>query len=93
MSTKISRRTFLEASGTALVAGAAMAGVATAEEAAAGMPVGPNGMAVGPDAAGLHAWEIAPEAIPADQIVATEDMDAVIVGAGLAGCCAAIAAL
>jgi len=93
MSTNISRRTFLEAGGTALVAGAAVAGIASADEATVGMPVGPNGMAVGPDAAGLHEWEIAPEAIPADQIVATEDMDVVIVGAGLAGCCAAMAAL
>ena len=99
----ISRRQFVEAGGTALVAGAAVAGMAgmttaaVAEEAQPGtatsMPVGPNGQAAGPDAAGLHSWEIAPDPIPEDQISGTEDWDVVVIGAGLGGCCASIAAL
>ncbi|MDR0350201.1 MAG: FAD-dependent oxidoreductase [Coriobacteriales bacterium] len=49
--------------------------------------------AYGPDVAGTHTWEIAPAPIAADQIGATEDCDVLIIGAGLAGCCAALAAL
>lgn len=91
----ISRRTFIEASGTALVAGAAVAGMAAPAVAdeAAGAPVGPNGMAAGPDAAGLHAWEIAPEPIDPSLITGTEDTDVLVIGAGLGGVCATMAAL
>ena len=41
----------------------------------------------------MHSWEIAPEDIPADKITNTEDCDVLVVGAGLGGCCATIAAL
>ena len=47
----------------------------------------------GPDVAGLHSWEIAPEAIPEGDIVSTEETDVLVIGAGLAGCCSSIAAL
>lgn len=107
MSTSISRRTFVEASGAGLIGAAAVAGMAStalatessaaadakAADAATSMPVGPNGMAAGPDAAGLHPWEIAPEPIPADKISATEECDVLVIGAGLAGACATMAAL
>lgn len=58
-----------------------------------GLPLGQNGATAGPDAAGLHSWEIAPDPIPADQIKDTVDCDVLVVGAGLAGCCATMAAL
>lgn len=98
MSNNVSRRTFLEASGTVLAGAAAMGAVsstALAEEAGAstGMPVGPNGMAAGPDAAGLHSWEIAPDPIAEEQISDEEDCDVLVIGAGLAGTCATMAAL
>ena len=98
MSNNVSRRTFLEASGTVLAGAAAMgavSGTALAEEAGAstGMPVGPNGMAAGPDAAGLHSWEIAPDPIAEEQISDEEDCDVLVIGAGLAGTCATMAAL
>lgn len=98
MSNNVSRRTFLEASGTVLAGAAAMgavSGTALAEEAVAstGMPVGPNGMAAGPDAAGLHSWEIAPDPITEEEISGEEDCDVLVVGAGLAGTCATMAAL
>ena len=98
MSNNVSRRTFLEASGTVLAGAAAMgavSGTALAEEAGAstGMPVGPNGMAAGPDAAGLHSWEIAPDPIAEEQIADEEDCDVLVIGAGLAGTCATMAAL
>lgn len=41
----------------------------------------------------MHSWEIAPEPIPADEITATEDTDVLVIGAGLGGCCATLAAL
>ena len=95
MQRNISRRNFVAASGAIATAAAATSAVGTAiaGEAAAEMPVGPNGQACGPDAAGLHSWEIAPEPIPADKIVSTEDTDVLVIGAGLAGVCATIAAL
>ena len=52
-----------------------------------------NGASAGPDTQGLHSWEIAPEPIPADEITATEDTDVLVIGAGLGGCCATLAAL
>ena len=41
---------------------------------------------------GTWSWDAVPEDIPADQIAETVDTDVVVIGAGLAGCCAAIAA-
>lgn len=102
-SNEISRRSFLGLSGAA-IAGAAAAGVASTmpatavaaeEEAAApaAVPMAESGASAGPDVQGMHAWEIAPDPIPADEITATEDTDILVIGAGLGGCCATIAAL
>lgn len=102
----LSRRAFFGLGATA-AAGAAVAGLAgcapqTAAESAAGgetlsqtggMPMADNGASAGPDTQGLHSWEIAPEPIPADEITATEDTDVLVIGAGLGGCCATLAAL
>ena len=102
----LSRRAFFGLGATA-AAGAAVAGLAgcapqTAAEAPAGgetlsqtggMPMADNGVSAGPDTQGLHSWEIAPEPIPADEITATEDTDVLVIGAGLGGCCATLAAL
>ena len=105
----LSRRAFLGLGGTALAgaAVAGLAGCApqnageagkassagTADGAAGGAPMADNGASAGPDVAGLHSWEIAPEAIPADKITGTEECDVLVIGAGLGGCCASIAAL
>ncbi len=96
----LSRRAFLGLGGTAL-AGAAVVGMAgcapqAKSESAAGEVAaaqGKNGATAGPDAAGIHSWEIAPEAIPADKIKSTEECDVLVIGAGLGGCCSSIAAL
>lgn len=100
----ISRRAFLGL-GTAAAAGAALAGCAPQAPATAGttdtealsqtggMPMADNGASAGPDTQGLHSWEIAPEPIPADEITGTEDTDVLVIGAGLGGCCATLAAL
>ena len=105
----LSRRAFLGLGGTALAGaavaglagcapqGSADAGKAStagaADGATGGMPVADSGASAGPDVAGMHSWEIAPEDIPADKITNTEDCDVLVVGAGLGGCCATIAAL
>ena len=105
----LSRRAFLGLGGTALAgaAVAGLAGCApqsggdaakaTTEGASGGttggMPVAESGASAGPDVAGMHSWEIAPEAISADKIANTEDCDVLVIGAGLGGCCATIAAL
>lgn len=100
----ISRRAFLGLGATAAAA-AGLAGCAPQAPAAksddlaatgngqAGMPMADNGASAGPDTQGLHSWEIAPEPIPADEITATEDTDVLVIGAGLGGCCATLAAL
>lgn len=113
---KMTRRTFLAASGTAMAGATLAAGAATAVAAEAGsayadataareegtiganestgtVPTGTNGAVYGPNAAGLHAWEIAPDSISPDQIANTEDVDVLVIGTGLAGCCAALSAL
>ena len=105
----LSRRAVLGLGGTALAgaAVAGLAGCApqsggdaakaTTEGASGGttggMPVAESGASAGPDVAGMHSWEIAPEAISADKIANTEDCDVLVIGAGLGGCCATIAAL
>ena len=105
----LSRRAFLGLGGTALAgaAVAGLAGCApqsggdaakaTTEGASGGttggMPVAESDASAGPDVAGMHSWEIAPEAISADKIANTEDCDVLVIGAGLGGCCATIAAL
>ncbi|MDU1907506.1 MAG: FAD-binding protein, partial [Eggerthella sp.] len=105
----LSRRAFLGLGGTALAGaavaglagcapqGSADAGKAStagaADGATGGMPVADSCASAGPDVAGMHSWEIAPEDIPADKITNTEDCDVLVVGAGLGGCCATIAAL
>lgn len=58
-----------------------------------GLPVAENGATAGPDVAGLHSWEIAPEDIPASDITDTVDCDVLVIGAGLGGACATMAAL
>lgn len=49
--------------------------------------------AYGPDMAGTHPWEIAPETISENKITSTVDCDVLVIGAGLGGCCATLAAL
>ena len=100
----LSRRAFFGLGATA-AAGAAVAGLAgcapqapTTEgggalAATGGMPMAENGASAGPDTQGLHSWEIAPEPIAADEITGTEDTDVLVIGAGLGGCCATLAAL
>ncbi len=100
----ISRRAFLGRGATAAAA-AGLAGCAPAAPAASapadgeamaatgGMPMADNGASAGPDCQGLHSWEIAPEPIAADEITGTEDTDVLVIGAGLGGCCATLAAL
>ncbi|HJF66136.1 MAG TPA: FAD-dependent oxidoreductase [Slackia equolifaciens] len=102
----ISRRSFLGVGGVAL-AGATAAGLvgcapkAVDDSAASvagdssqgGMPVAESGASAGPDVAGMHSWEIAPEPIASDQITSTEECDVLVIGAGLAGCCASLSAL
>lgn len=98
----LSRRSFVGLGGVAIV-GAAAAGLAGcapkeapsegAQAAEGGLPVSENGASAGPEVAGKHSWEIAPEPIAADKIAATEDCDVLVIGAGLAGCCSSIAAL
>lgn len=58
-----------------------------------GLPVAENGATAGPDVAGLHSWEIAPNPIESSSITETIDCDVLVVGAGLGGCCATMAAL
>lgn len=105
----LSRRSFIGLGGAALAgaAMAGMAGCAPqgttdagagqaaagGSDAAGGIPVADSGASAGPDVAGMHSWEIAPEAIAADKISGTEDCDVLVIGAGLGGCCASIAAL
>ena len=93
----LSRRAFLGLGGTAL-AGAAMAGhgrlrapvgVVTPRPmppraATGGVPVAESGASAGPDVAGKHSWEIAPEPIAKDKIKGTEECDVLVIGAGLA---------
>lgn len=101
-----SRRQFIGL-GAAALAGTAVAGVTgcapkaeeptapdtTGEPAASGVPVAESGASAGPDVAGLHSWEIAPEPIAESDIANTEECDVLVIGAGLGGCCASIAAL
>jgi succinate dehydrogenase/fumarate reductase flavoprotein subunit len=42
---------------------------------------------------GTWSWSTAPADIPADQIVDTIDCDVLVIGSGLAGCCAALSAI
>lgn len=100
---ELNRRSFLKGAAFAGVAaaGAGLAGCAPStsaetaggDAAAGGMPIAESGASAGPDVAGLHSWEIAPEAIPEGDIVSTEETDVLVIGAGLAGCCSSIAAL
>lgn len=95
----LSRRAFLGL-GTTAVAGATVTGLAgcapsnVAEKSTSstnGIPMAENGASAGPDTAGLHSWEIAPD--PITDIASSEDCDVLVIGAGLAGCCSTIAAL
>lgn len=98
----LTRRSFIGLGGVAM-AGAAAAGLAgcapkeapsgASQEAAGGLPVSENGASAGPEVAGKHSWEIAPDPISEDKISATEECDVLVIGAGLAGCCSSIAAL
>ena len=79
---ELNRRNFLKGAAFAGVAaaGAGLAGCAPStsaetaggDAAAGGMPIAESGASAGPDVAGLHSWEIAPEAIPEGDIVSTE---------------------
>jgi len=102
---ELSRRSFIGLGGATL-AGAAMAGFVgcapnspsgssgnTGGQASGGLPVAENGATAGPDVAGMHSWEIAPDPIPEGNITETVDCDVLVIGAGLGGCCASIAAL
>lgn len=107
MGKDLSRRSFLGLGG-AVIAGTAIAGMAgcapqgansassdggASGKVAEGMPLAESGAAAGPDVAGLHGWEIAPEPIPSDKVNGVEECDVLVIGAGLGGCCASIAAL
>lgn len=104
----LSRRAFIGLGGATL-AGAAITGMVGCSpggsdsqsassstptgSATGGLPVAENGATAGPDVAGMHSWEIAPEPLPQDQITETVDCDVLVIGAGLGGCCATMAAL
>lgn len=107
MGKDLSRRSFLGLGG-AVIAGTAIAGMTgcapqgansassdggASGKVAEGMPLAESGAAAGPDVAGLHGWEIAPEPIPSDKVNGVEECDVLVIGAGLGGCCASIAAL
>lgn len=103
----LSRRTFLGLGGTAL-AGAAVAGMTgcapqrtaqsdgsggSSSASTGGVPIAGNGATAGPDTAGMHSWEISPDPIADEKIVDAVDCDVLVIGAGLGGCCATMAAL
>jgi succinate dehydrogenase/fumarate reductase flavoprotein subunit len=103
----VSRRTFLGmgASAAAGMAAAGLVGCAPkgqepTEPAGGGAAAGEGDSydystypAYGPDRAGTHPWEIAPEAIAESEIADTVSCDVLVIGAGLGGCCASLAAL
>ena len=89
--TAMNRRTFLKG---ALIGSAGLGMTAMAAGCASGKPaeapLSDTGDAEGakssaPSATGGASWEKAPEPIAADEIVATQDFDVVVVGAGIAG--------
>lgn len=57
------------------------------------LPLGIDGATCGPNAAGIHAWEIAPDPIDPSLVGETVECDVLVIGAGLGGCCASIAAI
>ena len=83
---KVSRRSFLMGAGmgTVAMAGAGLLGCAPASSGATA--------AQAPTTETAPDWRQAPEPIAADDIAETVSTDVVIVGAGLAGCCAAMSA-
>ena len=85
---ELNRRQFLQGAGAA--ATAAVAGMATTAVAAEAAPA--EAMTAEKYAETKWAFEIAPDPIPEDQISATYTHDIVIVGAGMAGVCCAVAA-
>ncbi|MDR2587635.1 MAG: FAD-dependent oxidoreductase [Coriobacteriales bacterium] len=104
---QLSRRAFVGLGASALAGAAAggLAGCAPKEPSTAGEAPTTSGgggsnaydytkyPAYGPDVAGTHPWEQAPEPIAEDKIGETVDCDVLVIGAGLAGCCATLAAL
>lgn len=57
------------------------------------LPLGIDGATSGPNAAGIHAWEIAPDPIDPSLVGETVECDVLVIGAGLGGICASMAAL
>lgn len=89
---ELNRRQFLEGAGAAAAGVAAMgalSGAALADEAA---PAAADVMTADKYAGTTWSFEVAPEPIPEDQISQTYTHDIVIVGAGMAGVCCAVAA-
>lgn len=89
---ELNRRQFLEGAGATAVGVAAMSalsGTALASEAA---PAESDLMTASKYADTKWAFEVAPDPIPEDQITQTYTHDIVIVGAGMAGVCCAVAA-
>lgn len=105
----LSRRDFIGLGGAAVagVAVAGMAGCAPssgAESTATEGSASSSGAATGSDSGtvafenligtqGKHPWEVYPGDIDAGEITATEECDVLVIGAGLGGCCAAMAAI
>ena len=80
-----SRRSFLT--------GAGLAGAALGATALVGCTTPSaktdEGTAEAQNTSGLHSWEIAPDPIPEDKIVDTQECEVLIIGAGISGCPAA----
>lgn len=94
---QVSRREFLEKTGkTALLGGAAVTlggGFLVGCDNQEVTNVSDNNSSVTTTLRdGTYEWEYAPEPIPEDQIKSVEEAEIVIIGAGAAGCCAALTA-
>lgn len=102
----LSRRAFLGLGGAA-VAGAAVSGIVGCAPASSGADEpagGTSGGEVSTDSGtvktqnliatqGKHPWEVYPGDIDPSEITDTVDCDVLVIGAGLGGCCATMAAL
>lgn len=90
METSMNRRSFLKGAGLAGVAAAA-AGLAGCAPKTPGS-LSATGSSSSASGSALHSWEVAPDPIPADEIVETVECDVLVIGAGVGGLAAAEAA-